>query len=685
MKVSLQKKFLAVCILLVLLTIAGLSGTYYVLIGRIMRHKSRQQIQIAFDIILNEFENRANSSINRTREFVVEDTLRVTTSSYLQDEERIGSISFVSTNLAKAAEELKRFGRVNSAQKVLLYGANKRLLASYQRDSEQEFTGVYVMLPKGDDVYLPLDDPTQLTSMLLGRTAIPEDSFPDGLLTSYDAEIPDAVSANVFAEETMLGIRITAPIADQETITGVLIIENMYTQDLVERYATLSQTSVNIFAHERLSVGTLLTQAHLEPEAMSSIVPCERIRNQVVGMEVSSLTLGEQTYYHGQCSLTNTQGAIGAITISLPQDAEQQEIRTLRSAVLIASGMAFVLTFGLSVALTRKSTRSVQNIVQVIEAVAEGDLRENATVMTRDEFGSLALKLNQMIGHLRTIVGQVQRSGIQVTSSSTELAATAKQQEVTMRNQIASTDNVVKSVKEISGVTEELVQAMQRVASKSQETAGFASSGQQDLARMESTMQRMEEASGSISGKLRAINEKAENITSVVTTITKVADQTNLLSLNAAIEAEKAGETGRGFTVVATEIRRLADQTAVATLDIEQMVEEMQSAVSDGVMEMDKFIDEVRHSAEDVEKISIQLTRIIEQIQDLSPQFDDVNVAMSQQSGHAHEINDAMALLSEELQQTTASLRESFFAIEQLNEAAKGLQDKVAQFRCPSA
>ncbi len=106
-------------------------------------------------------------------------------------------------------------------------------------------------------------------------------------------------------------------------------------------------------------------------------------------------------------------------------------------------------------------------------------------------------------------------------------------------------------------------------------------------------MHHMKEASQSISGRLKTIYEKAENITTVVTTITKIAEQTNLLSLNAAIEAEKAGEYGLGFTVVAREIRRLADQTAVATLDIEQMVKEMQTAVSTGVMEMDKFIAEV--------------------------------------------------------------------------------------------
>ncbi len=117
------------------------------------------------------------------------------------------------------------------------------------------------------------------------------------------------------------------------------------------------------------------------------------------------------------------------------------------------------------------------------------------------------------------------------------------------------------------------------------------------------------------------MNEKTGNINSVVTTITKVADQTNLLSLNAAIEAEKAGEYGLGFGVVAMEIRRLADQTAVATYDIEKMVKEMQSAVSAGVMGMDKFSEEVRRGVEEVRQVSAQLAQIIHQVQALTPRF----------------------------------------------------------------
>ncbi|MDM8558731.1 methyl-accepting chemotaxis protein [Candidatus Parabeggiatoa sp. HSG14] len=323
----------------------------------------------------------------------------------------------------------------------------------------------------------------------------------------------------------------------------------------------------------------------------------------------------------------------------------------------------------------------IYEVAHFAHKVKAGNTKVTLEIKGNDEIGQMGAALNRMVIAQRKVVEHIQRSGIKVTSSATELTATAKQQKNTMSSQVESTTHVENAVEEISKVAAELVESMQTVANKLTETIDFANSGQTDLQQMESAMHGMENASKSISRRLNAINEKAENITSVVTTITKVADQTNLLSLNAAIEAEKAGEYGRGFNVVAQEIRRLADQTALATLDIEQMVKEMQSAVAAGVMEMDKFITEVRRSTENIGNISTQLAHIIEQVQALSPRFEEVNVAMNHQSQNAQHINNAIADVGEGMRQTADSLTESCHAIDQLNEAARELQDEVLQFK----
>lgn len=314
----------------------------------------------------------------------------------------------------------------------------------------------------------------------------------------------------------------------------------------------------------------------------------------------------------------------------------------------------------------------------------EGSLKVELLVTTAVALvlaGVVAALISRLVRDLNSLVGQVRTAGVQVGTSVTEIAATAKEQQATANEIAATTSEIGATSKEISATSKELVKTMGDVAKGAEQTATLAGSGHAGLGRMEDMMRQVVDAAGAINGKLAVLNEKAGNINKVVTTITKVADQTNLLSLNAAIEAEKAGEYGRGFAVVATEIRRLADQTAVATYDIEQIVKEMLSAVSASVMGMDKFSEEVRRGVDEVRNVGAQLSQIIEQVQGLTPRFETVNEGMQAQATGAQQISEALAQLSEAAQQTVDSLRQSNLAIEQLNETAGALRTSVERIK----
>jgi methyl-accepting chemotaxis protein WspA len=288
--------------------------------------------------------------------------------------------------------------------------------------------------------------------------------------------------------------------------------------------------------------------------------------------------------------------------------------------------------------------------------------------------------IHRTLTNLRSLIGHVQSAGIQVNSSVTQIAATAKEQQATATEIAATTTEIGATSREISATSRELVKTVIAVNDVAAQTATLAGSGHHSLTRMEETMRQVMEAASSINGKLGVLNDKAGHITQVVTTITKVADQTNLLSLNAAIEAEKAGEYGRGFSVVATEIRRLADQTAVATLDIEKIVKEIQTAVTAGVMGMDKFSEEVRRGVQEVQHAGEQLTQIIQHVQALPPRINAVTEGMEAQAAGAEQISDALRQLSEASEQTVDSLRQSSEAIGGLNQVASDLRGAVTQF-----
>ncbi|MEE1922158.1 methyl-accepting chemotaxis protein [Pseudomonas sp. 148P] len=356
-------------------------------------------------------------------------------------------------------------------------------------------------------------------------------------------------------------------------------------------------------------------------------------------------------------------------------------VATAKLSMGISLVLAIIAAAICGLLLMRVITEPMQRIVRALETLRGGDLSVRMNLERNDEFGAVETGFNEMVSELTGLVSQAQRSSVQVTTSVTEIAATSKQQQATATETAATTTEIGATSREIAATSRDLVRTMTEVTSAADQASVLAGSGQQGLARMEETMHQVMGAADLVNNKLATLNEKAGNINQVVVTIVKVADQTNLLSLNAAIEAEKAGEYGRGFAVVATEVRRLADQTAVATYDIEQMVREIQSAVSAGVMGMDKFSEEVRRGMFEVQQVGEQLSQIIHQVQALAPRVLMVNEGMQAQATGAEQINHALAQLSDASSQTVESLRQASFAIDELSQVAVGLRGGVSRFK----
>ncbi len=360
-------------------------------------------------------------------------------------------------------------------------------------------------------------------------------------------------------------------------------------------------------------------------------------------------------------------------------------VGSAKAGILTSFVIALALASICGYFLLRAIDIPLSQLIKAVDVMRTGDFSHRLDLGRRDEFSALADGFNRMADDLAALVGQIQKSGIQVNTSVTEIAATVKEQQATSSEIAATTTEIGATAKGISTTSKDLAKTMEEVSTVAEQSATLAGNGQAGLTRMEETMSHVVDAASSINAKLAVLNEKASNINQVVVTITKVADQTNLLSLNAAIEAEKAGEYGRGFSVVATEIRRLADQTAVATYDIEQMVKEIESAVSASVMGMDKFSEEVRRGIKEVQQVGGQLSQIIQQVQAMAPRFESLNEGMQAQSSGAEQISEALSQLREAAQQTVESLRQSSLAIGGLNEMAGELRGGVSRFKLVAA
>jgi methyl-accepting chemotaxis protein WspA len=351
--------------------------------------------------------------------------------------------------------------------------------------------------------------------------------------------------------------------------------------------------------------------------------------------------------------------------------------------LVVVAGLAAAMLW-LAILISKNLTQRINLGVEAASRVAEGDLSQDIEADGSDETSLLLGALQRMTASLSSLVSRVKQSSVSLMSTATEISASSKQQEATVNGFSASTAQIAAAVKEISANSQELRSTLAEITTAANRSSSLAENGRSGLAEMDATMRQLSDSTGSISAKLSSIREKASDINGVVTTITKVADQTNLLSVNAAIEAEKAGEYGLGFLVVAREIRRLADQSAVATLDIEQMVRQMHSAVSAGVMEMDKFSQEVRRTVSTVGTIHGQLAQIIEEVQSLSHRIESVSEGTASQAEGAAQISQAMAQLTEGARETVASIREFNVATQTMREAVTGLRDEISQFKVAS-
>jgi len=317
----------------------------------------------------------------------------------------------------------------------------------------------------------------------------------------------------------------------------------------------------------------------------------------------------------------------------------------------------------------------------VAEALAAGNLTAKVPPGGPSETGRLLTALARLSGGQQSLVGQVQTSGDLLTMTETEASTALSRQERSLRTFSGSTAEIAAGLAKISATSTQLLGMTGDVTVVARRAAAVADEGRVGLENMAESMKKLDVALDTFTRKLSSISQRTSGITSVITTIAKVADQTNLLSVNATIEAEKAGEAGRGFRIVAQEIRRLADQTALATKDIERMVREMQGSVSSGTMEMDKFHNEVSARIKEVAQVSAQLGLIIAPVKNVTQTLEHVYQGMQSQSQSVRQTCTFIEKLREGATDAASSTEGFSAALQGMRAAIGQLSHEAARFQ----
>ncbi len=497
------------------------------------------------------------------------------------------------------------------------------------------------------------------------------------------------VSDFSFAQETgQLIFYLAAPVLSSEKLVGVIILQldasNIYA--ITQNYVGLGLTGETIIcAMVQGEIMILNPTRESNNEDSETTFIAKKATDEAMKKALSGDRGTEEiTDYRGVKVLAAWEylpKMRWGLIVKIDKAETLRPAMELRQLSILIGLMTLIVVLAATILIAKSITHPVIALTKVAEKIAHGDLSPKIGKPPSNEVGVLSLAIETMARNLKSLVNQVKASGSQVAITIDDVSNTVAQQEIAAQETGSASQAITSSARKISITAKELTGTMQEVNEVAQDTALLAESGIDGLRIMENSMDELSSANQTVSTELRVIQEKANAIKGIITTMTKVADQTNLLSLNAAIEARKAGEYGRGFKVVAKEIRRLADQAAKSTLEIETMIGDMLNAVYNGVHAMNNLSDKIKYGVDEITTVSIQLGNVIRQVQGLPPRFEMVLQGMESQSTRADHIKESIAQLNQSAQKTVASLETTRRKLSLLGVTANSLQNEISKFQ----
>jgi methyl-accepting chemotaxis protein len=357
--------------------------------------------------------------------------------------------------------------------------------------------------------------------------------------------------------------------------------------------------------------------------------------------------------------------------------ASQKVLFTLAGAILFS----IIATIALSYLINRIIMAPIRSTVQVIESMAGGDLTKRIDVNSSDEIGNMARNLNDFIDSLQNTMRSFGNNAVELASASEELNNTSNRIATGAEHVAAQSATVATAGEEMSATSGDIAQNCQMAAEGAQRASKSAQNGAEVVEKTVAVMGQIAEKVQETARTVESLGARSDQIGNIIGTIEDIADQTNLLALNAAIEAARAGEQGRGFAVVADEVRALAERTTRATREIGEMIKAIQSETKGAVAAMEQGVRQVETGTEEAAKSGAALREILEQVNDVAMQVNQIATAAEEQTATTSEISSNMHQITDVVQETSRGAQESSGAAHRLSGLASELQNAVSRFR----
>ncbi|MDD2733111.1 MAG: methyl-accepting chemotaxis protein [Desulfuromonadaceae bacterium] len=345
-----------------------------------------------------------------------------------------------------------------------------------------------------------------------------------------------------------------------------------------------------------------------------------------------------------------------------------------------AGALSIILGLAASIFLINNFVTRINRVADAMNRVADGDLSTQLKIYAKDEIGELGRNINRMLTSISAMITAIKNTANQVASASNSLYANSEQIATGNEQVAAQVGTVATSSEEMAATSSEIANNCTTAAESSRQASDLATEGVSVVHETVAGMNRIAERVKKTAATVENLGVRSDQIGEIVGTIEDIADQTNLLALNAAIEAARAGEQGRGFAVVADEVRALAERTSRATKEIGQMIKAIQTDTKGAVAAIDEGVQEVERGTNDAARSGKALENIFNQISDVTVQINQIATAAEQQSATSMDISRNIQQITDVIQASAAFSHNSVTSARELSTCADGLQHLVDQF-----
>ena len=347
---------------------------------------------------------------------------------------------------------------------------------------------------------------------------------------------------------------------------------------------------------------------------------------------------------------------------------------------LVIMGLGFLIPACVGMFLAALFSRPIGNLAAKAKTIASGDLTVQVTVESKDEVGQLAHAFAQMVESLRDTIARVGESSAAVASASSQISSSTEEMAAGAQEQTSQAAEVASAVEEMTKTIQENSKNTGTTAETAKQVKSAAEDGGRVVEETVAGMRRIAEVVNRSADTVRTLGKSSNQIGEIIGVIDDIADQTNLLALNAAIEAARAGEQGRGFAVVADEVRKLAERTTKATKEIAGMIRTIQAETAGAVTSMEEGTKEVNNGIALADRAGTSLKDIVGMVQKLTDMVSQIAAASEEQSSASEQISKNVEAISSVSNQTASATQQIARAAEDLNRLTENLQTNMDKF-----